>query len=260
MTRTSNIGVIARATFRESVRGKQLVSVLFIAIALVVAAMCFGFVTIGDQARVVKDFGLFAASISVAAYASITGSSFLDKEITRRTLYNILSKDVSRAEFLIGKWLGLVLSAVVLSSALFLTTVILARLFSESFDPLLLTAFAYGILELALVCSFAIFFSAIVVTPSLSGLFTFGLFLAGRSANYFLYFVERKETVEPVTTLLKVCYWGLPNLAQINVANGIVFGEAPTWAHFAYGATYALSYTCLLLLSSCILFSKRNFL
>ena len=54
---------IALNTCRESIRSRLLYSVLTFAILLVVVSALFGTVTIGDQIKVIKSFGLFGISI-----------------------------------------------------------------------------------------------------------------------------------------------------------------------------------------------------
>ena len=47
-----------------------------------------------------------------------------------------------------------------------------------------------------IIIAVAVFFSSLVVTPSLAGMFTAATFIAGRSSSYLLYFLgeDRKST------------------------------------------------------------------
>jgi len=71
-------------TYRESVRSKILYSLIFFAVIVVCVSAFFGSVTIGDQVKVIKDFGLFAISLFSAAYAVISGSALLSKELSKK--------------------------------------------------------------------------------------------------------------------------------------------------------------------------------
>ena len=61
----------------------------------------------------VLDIGLASISLFSVVIAVFLGSSLLYKEIERKTLYVILPKPIARWEFLLGKYLGIVLTAVV---------------------------------------------------------------------------------------------------------------------------------------------------
>jgi ABC-type transport system involved in multi-copper enzyme maturation permease subunit len=259
MTAIQNIRVISMSTFREAIRGSVLLATVFISIALIIIMLCFGLVTIGDQVRVLKDFGLAATSLASVAYAAISGAALLEKEIARKTIFNVLSKSVSRWHFIVGKFLGMFLTASSLTCIVGTVVTSLAWAIEGKFDPLLLIGLCFQIFEISIICAATVFFSTIVVTPILAGFLTFGLFLAGRSSEFFLYFVERGEVTGPGRLTLKALYYGLPNLAQLNIADAITFGDSPSLQQFLLSLTYSISYSCLLVLLSCILFERRDF-
>ena len=250
---------IAQATFRESIRSKVLYSLLFCAFALVAAATIFGAVTIGDQVKVIKDFGLFAVSLFSVAYAVIGGATLLQKELAKKTIYNILSKSVQRYQFILGKYLGMLATASLLLLLMGGALLIFVGLLEGRLEGLLVQAYFCMFLELAIVCAAAIFFSSIVVTPLLSGLFTFGVFLVGRSTEELLYFVKAGTIKGALAQLLDVLYVLLPNLQQLNISNQIVYGVGASPELLGWGAVYALAYSGILLWLANLFFSRRDF-
>jgi ABC-type transport system involved in multi-copper enzyme maturation permease subunit len=94
---------IAINTMREAIRNKLLYSILLFAVLVVAVAALFGSVSIGDQMKFVKDFSLMSVSLFGVAIAVMLGVSMLNKELGRKTIYNILSKPVARWEFIVGK-------------------------------------------------------------------------------------------------------------------------------------------------------------
>ena len=56
------IYAITLNTFREAVRNKILYSVVLFAVLMIGVSAFFGAVSIGSQAKVIKDFGLFSLS------------------------------------------------------------------------------------------------------------------------------------------------------------------------------------------------------
>lgn len=256
MRRIIQIGL---STFRESVRSRVIYLLFFFAVGLMLLVSFFGAVTIGDQALVMRDFGLFGISLFTCLYVVLAGASLLHQELVRRTIFNILAKPVRRSEFIVGKYLGLLGTS---SFLLLLMTALLSAilfLLEGDVDWPLLVACGYIWLQLVIICAAAIFFSGIVVTPLLSGAFTFGFFLAGRSVNYLLYYLNEGEVGGLSTSLLKGVYVLLPHLAALDISSSAVYGLTPSSSVFLWGWLYACGYSGVLLIVTIVLFQRREF-
>lgn len=253
------ISAIAWNTYRESVRSKLLYSVFFFAALLVAVSALFGSVTIGDQVKVIKDFGLFAVSFFSVAYAVISGATLLQKELSRKTIYNILAKPVHRWEFVCGKYFGMLLTAALMTAMMGAALTLFSFLFDWKVDLLLMQALYFILLQVAIVCAVTIFFSSIVVTPMLSGAFSFAIFLAGRSTEYILRLMENGQPSAALQHLLYAAYWMLPHLNQLDAANHVVYGIPATAGAMLWGLLYAAGYSGVLLVLGTLIFSRREF-
>ncbi len=250
---------IAQNTYRESLRSKVLYSLLLFAALLVGASIFFGSVTIGDQVKVIKDFGLFAISLFTVTYIIISGASLFHKEISRKTLHTLLARPVSRWEFLFGKFAGLLLTASVMLLLMSLGLTLLSIAFEGTLSIPLLMCFYSIFLELIIICAAVIFFSSIVVTPMLIGLFTFSLYLAGRSASLLLYLIDNEFVTGFGASILKGIYAALPHLEMLNTVNEAVYNVPQSATHLAWSTLYAGGYALVLLLLSRIAFESREF-
>jgi ABC-type transport system involved in multi-copper enzyme maturation permease subunit len=255
----SKILAIARTTFYELVRSKVLYSVLFFSVLLLSLSAFFGTVTIGDRIKVIKDFGLFSLSLFSVAFATISGATLLAKELSKKTIYNILAKSVTRSEFVWGKYIGMCLTALTLALLLSLALLIFLLLFDANFELAMIQACIHICFELFIVCACAIFFSSIVITPTLNGLFTFMLFLAGRSRDYLLTLANSEGVIKPVSSLLRFIYWLLPPLDIVNISNGAVYGQSIPASMSGWCLIYSLAYSAILLLLATTIFSRREF-
>ncbi len=255
----SRIFVIALNTFRESIRSKILYSTIAFAIVVVLISALFGTVTIGDQLLVIKDFGLMSMAVFAVAYTAISGTTLLQKELARKTIYNILAKAVTRGEFLCGKYLGVVatVTAMLLLMGIGLQAFLL--IISGTWQNLLPLAYYYIWLELLIVSAAAIFFSTMVVTPMLAGLFTVAFFLSGRSSEFLLYFIEKEPISAFGANILKLLYALLPHLNQLNISNDVVFGAGRSLAHVGYSTLYAFSYVITVLILATVIFRNKEF-
>lgn len=107
------VWAIAINTFREAVRDRVLYGVLGFAIAVLLFTLAIAQLSLDQEERVVHDLGLAAISLFSVVVAVFLGSSLLYKEIERKTLYVILPKPIRRHEFLIGKYVGITITAIV---------------------------------------------------------------------------------------------------------------------------------------------------
>lgn len=249
---------IALNTAREALRNKVLYSILAFAVVVVAVAALFGSASIGDEAKFVKDFSLMAVSLFGVVIAVALGVNMLGKELGKRTILNILSKPVARWQFILGKFLGLAATLALVVALMCAALVVIMALFEGKLDGGLVAASATVVLELVIVVAVALLFSAIVVTPTLAGLFTVGVFVAGRSSGHLAFFTsaDRPATVR---TAAEALYWVLPHLDRLNVADRVVYGDPLSAAYLATAAGYTLAYAGLLLAVTVALFSRRDF-
>jgi len=101
--------VIARNTLTEAVRQKVLRVLLLFGIVMIGTSSYLSQIAIDQQIKFVKDFGCGAIGLIGICIALLSVSQLLPQELHNRTIYTILAKPVRRAEFLFGKFLGVVL-------------------------------------------------------------------------------------------------------------------------------------------------------
>lgn len=252
------IAAIAVNTAREAIRNRILYSILFFAVLMVGIAAVFGAASIGDPLKYMKDFSLMSVSLFGVIIAVVLGVNLLHQELGKKTIVNILSKPVGRWQFLVGKFLGLVGTLMIVVGAMATGVVVAFGLFTGALDWGLVVAAGAALLEIMIVIAVAVFFSSLVVTPSLAGMFTAATFIAGRSSSYLLYFTG--DDHPPIMrTLANALYWALPRLDHYAIADQLVYGQMLPPAYLVTLVAYAGAYTALLLLLSTALFSRREF-
>lgn len=253
------IGAIMLNTFREAIRNRILYSVVLFAVLLVGISAFFGAVSIGSQEKVIKDFGLFSLSFFGAIITILSGVSLLNKELKQKTVYNILSKPVQRWQFIVGKYFGLTLTVSLLVMLMGVGLVVFVAMFEERVDWLLFQGILFVVLEVSVIASIAIFFSSLVVTTTLTGIFTLGFYIAGRSITYLKHFLEESESYNPVLiAAVRVFDWILPDLSLFNVNDMIVYGTSITLTHLALALLYCVSYSAVALALATLIFERRE--
>ena len=250
---------IALNTSREAIRNKVLYSILLFACLVTGTSAAFGWASIGDTIKFVKDFSLFSTSLFGVVATVVLGVSLLNKELDKRTIYNILSKPVARWQFLVGKFFGLLATLAVMMALMAAALLTLLYALESRIDWQIVPAVAITLLELGILSGVAIFFSSIVVTPTLAGLFTAATFIAGRSAPMLGYLMtpDQPTTVRYIARGLHAV---LPHLNQFYIADRTAYGLTLPPAYYVHATIYAAAYTALLLLISVAIFQRRELL
>lgn len=267
MQTLKNIGIIALNTFRESIRDKILYNIVFLAIALTLFSIVLGEWSVFDRAYVIKSTTLSVMSLSGLLISIFVGISLVQKEIQRRTVLTLLSKPISRASFIVGKYFGLL--AVVAVHLLILTGIFFGMLFVFSASPTLsiLTAVYLIFCEMAIVIAVALLFSSFSSTV-LSALFTLGVYFAGHLSNQLLEqvrFASRMGEMGKASTALfekmaVAIHAVFPGLYRYNVTNYVVHGIALPDLYLFWNTVYALGYVGVFLAIASWWFSRRDFL
>ena len=107
---TTRTGVIARATTKEAVRQPIFLLMMSAAIFLVVLNTFLPFFTFGDDIKMTKDCGIATILIAGTLMAIWTASTSISDEIEGKTAMTLLSKPINRRQFVLGKFLGILVA------------------------------------------------------------------------------------------------------------------------------------------------------
>ncbi len=257
------IYAIALNTFREAVRDRVLYGIVFFAVAILAFAVVLGEVTLGQERRVLFDVGTSAISLFAVLTAIFLGVSLLYKEVEKKTLYVILAKPVRRAEFVAGKYLGMVATGVVQIAIMTAVLSLLLALWGtpRPSDPEAPLVYASVLVlgEYLVVSAIALLFSSFS-TPFVGGLLTGLLFLAGRLVSVMNEFADRHPSAE-LRHLLRGAAQILPNLNLFVPSRTTlvpyIAGYTPE-LYLAKTTAYGLAYAAVLLLLAILVFQRRD--
>lgn len=249
--------VIALNTFRENLRDKILYNLLFFAVLLMGASVLLADLTIMEHHKIIKDMGLAAINLGGVMIAIFVGIGLVSKEIERRTVYTIMARPITRAQFILGKYLGLVITLsvnVVVMMAVFLGTMLLYRV---PVQMALFQAVELIFVEVLLVTALALFFSTFT-SSSLSAIMTIGMYVIGHLTTDMKGFAQNSQS-EAIMAFVTGLYYLCPNLESLNIKGQAATGIPVTLTYQALATGYGLLYATILVVSACAIFRKRDF-
>ena len=250
------IVAVALNTFRESIRVRVFYSLLAFAMLLLAFSLVLANLTIGNEIKIIMDFGLAAISLFGVLIAIFVGISLVYKEMEKRTIYVILANPISRHQFVLGKYLGLSLTLLVEVVVMSACLLALCYLKQQQIPWELFKAIVPIWLELQLILAVALFFSTFV-SPFLSGLCTLAVFVIGHLTLDFKQLVVSLDNPALKKTA-DVLYYTFPNLEALNFKARVVHGIDIPWTEFFFSLGYAASYTLMTLAFALYIFNKRD--
>lgn len=247
---------LAGNTVRELVRSKLLYNLVIFAALLIGSSMFVAQLTIGQWDRVILDMGLAAIQLGGLLIAVLIGVGLVAGEVERKTVLPTLAKPVTRATFMLGRYLGLALILAVnvavmlglLAAVLHMAGYGLSR--TATFAALLI------LVELLLLSAGALFFASFT-TPVLASAFSLSLFLIGHLLSDLKAFAARSHS-DSAKAVIAFFYRLLPDLELLNVKGQASSGLEVAGGAVASAAAYGVVYAAVLLFLATFVFQRRD--
>ena len=109
----ARVTAIALNTYREAVRARLLLGLFAIALATCGYSLIVASLSLHNELRVVADVGAASLSLYGVVVAIVLGSTALHRELEYKTIFPILSRPIRRWEYVVGKYIGTLLTVLV---------------------------------------------------------------------------------------------------------------------------------------------------
>ena len=248
--------VIGLNTFRENLREKLLYNLVIFALLIIGSSILLQRLSLGDRSRLILDLGLAAMNIFGVLIAIFIGIGLVSKEIEKKTIYTIVSKPVPRYEFLVGKYLGLVITLFVNIVIMLAGFLLVLAVMEVPIELLLFKAVFLIFLELIVITAVALLFSTFT-TPTLSATFTLSVYVIGHLTGDLKALGAKLGGTG--RTFLNGLYYIMPNLENFNIKGRVIHHLEVPGTEMALVLAYGFLYTTLLLILAAVIFQRRDF-
>jgi ABC-type transport system involved in multi-copper enzyme maturation permease subunit len=237
---------ISKSVVTDAIRRKVLWIVVVFSAVLAMAIPALPSYGVGVAEAVFREVSIalmYAAALVMALALAVTR---IPVEVERRTVFNIISRDVRRWQYVFATWLGMfVVLGVMLLAFTAMTIAIGAATYHAPMWLLLQGSLAVWF-EIGVIMAFAVMLSC-----------SFGPVTSAVGALAFTFVGHSFVTLLNLPELARVP-WYIPNLEVFNVINPVAHGSG---YGLAYGGGMALAFVgwvAVLLLGAAALFSRRD--
>ena len=267
----SRVQLVAWHVFKEGARDRVLFSVVGFAVLLFGASLLLGQLTAGQDLKIIKDLGLSVIEMSGVLMSVLIGVGLVAREIDKRSIYGLLARPVRRWEFILGKYLGLLMTLAgnlaVMSMALYAVLawmhwtappMVRASWEAPALDPAMLIAVVLIMAELAVLTAVALFFSTFSSSALWSTLFSLGVFVAGQFSSE-LRGLSSALGSRAAGVMGTVVGMVLPAFGAFDVKSQVVHGLPIPLEFFGLTLAYGVLYAAAVLAATIAIFNRREF-
>ncbi len=289
----SRISELAVQTFRQLVRMKVFYFLAFFAVIVIASSMfVLRYNSPEQELKLLKDFSLFAMTLFSSLLAIVGTAILIPRDIEDRTIYTILSKPVSRIEYLLGKLFGVLLLigvGLVLMNVLFTVVLYLRQTLMiseqeayflgagggeearEAFELMRQTIEANGVSWSLQAAVLSIFCKAVVIASLALMVSTFAsttlftmvtaavAFFAGHmQADMRAYYESLPATEHLARWIAGPLALLLPDFQLFNVVDAAVAGEVLRFGDVGVLAAFAMGYFVVYTLVAWLVFQEKE--
>lgn len=249
--------LIARNTNKEIMRDRILFGLIVFAILFISMSVALGQLSYTEQGRISLDFGLAGIQISALLVAVFIGSTLVSKELEKRTIFTLLSHAVTRPEFILGKFLGMVQVLLIILSGLFCVVLGVTLVLNFPFNFEILLAL-FGVLIEALILLAVTIFFGVFTTPLMAVVFTIGVFLIGHWLSDLMFFATKSES-EAFQAGARFIAYTFPDLERFNWKEAASYASPVPMGEIFQASFYGLGWIFVYLCLAIIIFRRKDF-
>ena len=253
---------VATATFHEAWRRRFLNAILIFAVLIIGSSWSLAYLQPGAELKLLIDIGLGSTRFFGMLIAVFLGVRLISDEIEKRTIHTILTKPVTRAQFLLGKffgsWATVMSNMLLMSLAFYVVFMIKAPGFllktggTPGEGPGIATEFLYSniakalgltLVEMTVVTALAVMASTLF-SWIMAAIFSFFVYFVGQVANFFKSLANPEHGAGTLSQVIfRLLYGILPHFEVFDMREAILKGTYVGWETLGMHTGLGLLYT-----------------
>lgn len=262
---------VASITFKEGIKNRVLFGIFIIALLLFAVTTIVTTLFMRDVVKVAVDLSLSTVSFAGLLTLLFVGVNLFAKDLDKRTIYMVISRPISRSEYLIGKFLGLVMLALAVVAFLGILSavpVIMSKKFYYYSEArfnwwIFFIAVIYIFVKLAIVSSIITLFASFTSNSFIALVLSLVTYIIGQSTESVRLLlaskVEKIEVSPIVSYMVDAAYYVFPNISAFDLKTQAAHGLSISPSYILWTGLYAVFYITVALAIGTLAFKRREF-
>ena len=262
---------IAQLTYKEGVHHKVLYGIILFSFMLIAMAVLGSGFFMRNISKVTLDICLSGVTFGGLLVPFFFAINLISGDIEKKTLFTILSRHISRGQYILGKFFGLLLLTAVIMLILSFTTVVAVEVGKYVFSADYFTTYSLPSVILSIVASFlgvtlliscVILWSCITTSPFLATLLSIATYVIGQTSEDIVRFLSLQSHGATFSPIFKktiiVAQYIFPNFSSFDLKLQAAHGVLISSHHIFFLLLYTIMYVTIILTMTIIFFSKRD--
>lgn len=252
------VWALSVTTLREMMRERVFFVVIFLAAALLGLSFLLGALSFAEQRRIITDFGFLAMQVALLGVSLFSGSYLISKEVEKQTCLLILSRPVTRGQFILGKLFGVAALNTLLMGSLGLLLCFLLGLWTSSaqiwwtFFEIVLSLWLESLVVLCLVIAMSMIVRPVLALGGGTIVFLLGHWLGD------LAFFAQKSQQEFFISFVRILHWVTPNFYKMNWKSASFLDAGVPVQNFIWMLAHMTGWIVLLILIAIFFFRRKD--
>ena len=264
---------LALITFLEGIRNRSVFGVALFSLFIFGLNVAVAGFFMRDIGKVTVDMNLSALSFAGLLLVFFVAINLMAKDIDKKTIHLVLSKPISRIEYIFGKFFGI--QFFVFVSLLFLFFISCATIYGvHLLYPQYFGQFSWNIffiagffvfMKISVLCSLVVFFSTITTSSFITLIFSISIYIVGVSIEEVVFYLKSSLSASEVAGreslghFIEFVSYIVPNFSVFDFKMEAAHGLPITLGRIGLSLGYATTYMILALLFAAFIFRRREF-
>ncbi len=254
---SSPIIIVAKNTYLEMIRDRVLYFVIVFSILFMALCFALGQLSYSEIFRLSVSLGLSGIHLCFAGLTIFLGCVVFYREIESKTIYTLLVRPLTRTQYLVGKYLGLLAILLTMLVCFIACFTFIEFILGVPLMPTTYYPFIGFIFEGAILLAVTFFFSSFL-KPFLSSTCSLAFFLIGHWV-YNLEALSKTSKSDSFKFVAQAIYRSFPDLETLNWRDYAI-AQAPVFPReIFYAITIATLWALFFFLLSVAIFKGKDF-
>jgi Cu-processing system permease protein len=259
-------------TFKEGIRNRAIYGIFLMALLLLIVNFLLCSMIPQEVGKVAVDIALSTVYFSGLLLVFFVGINLMAKDLDRRTIYMVISRPISRPQYIVGKFFGMVLliiTAMVFLSIFAILSIFLIKLSNPGYFQrfswfMVLLALAFSIFPLILLSAMSFLFASFTSSSFITLVLTMIAYIIGRSSYDVKALITSPEatSIHPslvTVKLVQIAYYLFPNLSVFDIKTQAAHNLPVAPSYILWTILYGVVYTSLAVTCAALIFRRREF-
>ncbi len=252
------IYILARMTVLEAVRSRFLYALILFVAGVMLASRFVACLSLTEQAKILKDAGLGLFSLFTCILAIVLPIEHMQKEREHNALASVLTKPLSRYQFMMGKYAGVCVTMSVAMAAMAVLIAGLMTWYRVTWDGNMIKAFVLVFCQGLVLISCSMLVSVVIPGYFIAVLCGFSIYLAGNLLEPLKEWVGHADSLASEVLGLLLLYV-MPHLENLNIQDAVALGETVAWSYVGENVLYSAAYAVVVFAIASIWFNQKDF-